>query len=41
VRVARELDAIMACRGKPAAIFSDNGTELTSDAILAWSESHT
>jgi putative transposase len=37
-RVARELDAIMAERGKPAAIVSDNGTELTSNAILGWAE---
>jgi putative transposase len=40
VRVARELDAIMAWRGKPAAIVSDNGTELTSNAILGWAGSH-
>jgi putative transposase len=39
-RVARELDAIRAWRGKPAAIVSDNGTELTSNAILGWAESH-
>ena len=37
-RVARELDTIIAWRGKPATIVSDNGTELTSNAILAWSE---
>jgi putative transposase len=30
VRVARELDAVIALRGRPAAIVSDNGTELTS-----------
>lgn len=35
-RVARELDRIIAWRGKPDAILSDNGTELTSNAILAW-----
>jgi putative transposase len=35
-RVARELDRIIAWRGKPEAILSDNGTELTSNAILAW-----
>jgi putative transposase len=40
VCVARELDAIMAWRGKPAAIVSDNGTELTSNALLGWAESH-
>jgi len=37
VRVARELSAIVARRGKPGMIISDNGTELTSNAILAWS----
>jgi putative transposase len=37
-RVARELDAIIAGRGKPASIVSDNGTELTSNAILAWAD---
>jgi transposase InsO family protein len=37
VRVARELAAIVARRGKPGMIVSDNGTELTSNAILAWS----
>ena len=36
-RVARELSAIVASRGKPAMIVSDNGTELTSNAILTWS----
>jgi putative transposase len=35
-RVARELDAVIAARGKPDAIVSDNGTELTSVAILKW-----
>ncbi len=37
-RVARELDAAIAWRGRPAAIVSDNGTELTSMAILQWSQ---
>jgi transposase InsO family protein len=37
VRVARELTVIVARRGKPKTIVSDNGTELTSNAILAWS----
>ena len=37
-RVARELDAIVAQRGRPASIVSDNGTELTSMAVLRWSE---
>jgi putative transposase len=36
-RVARELTAVVARRGKPGMIVSDNGTELTSNAILAWS----
>jgi putative transposase len=37
-RVARELDAIVAARKKPAMIVSDNGTELTSHAILRWQQ---
>ena len=37
-RVARELDAIIAVRSKPLMIVSDNGTELTSIAILRWQE---
>lgn len=36
IRVARELDAIIAARGRPAMCVSDNGTELTSTAILCW-----
>jgi len=36
VRVARELDVIVARRGVPKAIVSDNGTELTSRAVLGW-----
>ena len=32
------LDAIIAERGRPAACVSDNGTELTSMAILRWSQ---
>jgi putative transposase len=39
-RVARELTALMALRGKPGMIVSDNGTELTSNAILAWCAEH-
>jgi putative transposase len=35
-RVARELDALVARRGCPKVIVSDNGPELTSRAILAW-----
>src|SRR5665213_2559171 len=38
VRVGRELDAIIARRGRPQSIVSDNGTELTSMAILSWSQ---
>ena len=37
-RVARELDGIIASRGKPSTIVSDNGTEFTSTTILRWSE---
>jgi putative transposase len=33
-RVARELDAIIARRDRPCSCVSDNGTELTSMAIL-------
>ncbi len=35
-RVARELTALIDRRGKPGMIVSDNGTELTDDAILRW-----
>jgi putative transposase len=38
IRVARELDHIIAVRGRPQTIVSDNGTELTSTAIRAWSD---
>ena len=38
VRVARELDTIACRRGRPSAVVSDDGTELTSNAILAWSD---
>ena len=37
-RVARELTALVARRGKPGLIVSDHGTEFTSNAMLAWSE---
>ncbi len=37
-RVGRELDFIMAQRGRPLSIVSDNGTKLTSMAILRWSQ---
>lgn len=39
-RVARELDQLLAARGKPQIFVSDNGTELASKAILRWSEDH-
>ena len=35
-RVARELDRVVELRGRPCMIVSDNGTELTSNAVLAW-----
>ena len=38
LRVARELDRLIATRGWPKTIVSDNGTELTSNAILYWTE---
>ena len=37
-RVARELDVIGARRGLPVTVVSDNGTELTGQAILGWSQ---
>jgi putative transposase len=37
-RVARELDAVIARRSRPLSVVSDNGTELTSMAILKWSQ---
>ena len=37
-RVARELDRIAVMRGYPCLVVSDNGTELTSNAILKWQE---
>ena len=37
-RVARELDGLIARHGKPLMVVSDNGTELTSRAILGWQE---
>jgi putative transposase len=38
LRVARELNQLITQRGKPKMIVSDNGTELTSNAILNWSD---
>jgi putative transposase len=37
-RVARELDGLIAQRGRPAMVVSDNGTEFTSTAILRWQQ---
>jgi putative transposase len=38
IRVGRELDQIAEMRGYPCMVVSDNGTELTSNAILKWQE---
>ena len=38
VRVVRELNQLCLSRGRPAMIVSDNGTELTSHAVLRWVE---
>ena len=35
-RLARELDAMIAWRGPPRLIVSDNGPEMTSQAVLRW-----
>ena len=41
LRLGRELDGIVERRGcRPEMIVSDNGTELTSHAILRWQEQH-
>jgi putative transposase len=40
LRVIRELERVIAIRGKPAMIVSDNGTELTSNAVLRWAAGH-
>jgi putative transposase len=37
-RVARELDRLLIERGKPKMVVSDNGSELTSNAILTWAD---
>ncbi|WP_395173052.1 IS3 family transposase [Roseibium alexandrii] len=36
LRMTRELDAIVKQRGRPHTIVSDNGTEMTSMAVLKW-----
>jgi putative transposase len=40
IRVSRELDRLLVAYGKPKTIVSDNGTELTSNAILRWADDH-
>lgn len=35
-RVAQELAAVIKQRGRPGVIVSDNGTELTSNAVLTF-----
>lgn len=37
-RFGRELDRIAEMRGYPCMVVSDNGIELTSNAILKWQE---
>ncbi len=39
LRVVRELEALIVRRGPPAMVVSDNGSELTSMAVLAWCQS--
>ncbi len=39
-RVTRELTALVARRGKPRLIVSDNGTEFTSNAMFTWQHEH-
>lgn len=39
-RVGRELSKLIMVRGKPKTIVSDNGTELTSHAILKWCQDY-
>ena len=38
LRVLRELEQVIESRGCPRMIVSDNGTEFTSNAVLAWQE---
>src|SRR3954453_13742417 len=38
VRLARELDRLVIDRGRPKMVVSDNGSELTSNAILTWAD---
>ncbi len=39
-RVVRELEALIARRGRPGVIVSDNGTEFTSSAVLKFTQDH-
>jgi len=39
-RVIRELTKLIERRGKPGMIVSDNGTELTCNAVLGWCSDH-
>ena len=36
--VVREMSALIAARGRPETIVSDNGTEFTSAAVLAFTQ---
>lgn len=38
IRVVRKLDRIAGIRGYPCMLVSDDGTELTSDAMLKWQQ---
>jgi len=38
ILAVRELDALMATRGRPEIIVSDKGTEFTSMPTLSWSQ---
>jgi len=40
-RLTRELDVIIQTRGMPTTIVSDNGTEMTSSAVLKWCQKTT
>jgi putative transposase len=38
LRIARDMNRIAELRGYPCMVVNDNGTELTSNAILKWQE---
>ena len=38
LRVARKLTHLVQLRGRPETIVSDNGTQLTSNAIMTWTD---